>query len=370
MEQQQEQPQQPQQQEQRDGRSTEKENNKEDEEVLIMDWNSDNEESIAGDEIKETQSSEPAKLSKDEPRASKQQSEPKTKKPEEMRPVMPMIPIIVATHSNFRSGDTYTGPADLVGVLVAFYSPSSGDRHGRLFRVTRPLYLEEKRDRERYAQLPYIIFRDKFCNERNWQTLTSNYQVECTPRRDTVEECANELYTLVARFITASVAPMDERDNCSPRTIIVHHHLPHNMHWLLRNIERSAKLEYGVHLRFETLHNVSARTVMISPPCIYRENHNSVTCEVCVFEQLCHGLALISKNGELSLRKSEHERPAGWTMDSAEPMESTDRASIVNAPSDQQTKKRRRPRGGRRVRAAAIRGLKRSSPQPSQRSPA
>lgn len=67
------------------------------------------------------------------------------------------------------------------------------------------------------------------------------------------------------------------------RKVIIVHRLPEKMFWILDNLKSQFDLRYAINVEFVKL-NVAAPNVRISQHCKNRENHTSVTCEICLFE--------------------------------------------------------------------------------------
>lgn len=180
-----------------------------------------------------------------------------------------------------------------------------------------------------HYQRPLLIFRDKFCNYRNFRdinryviwknpslyqgsfnrpstrqisadnqiissanslnSMCSTYQFRRIPLLDYKEPALHPaptegekryrftpFYNQILRFITHSSG--------GESNIRLYHRLPQNMLWLAEDMQLyAASLDNPVIIDFIKMRG-TASNPYISGHCIYRPNHNTVTCEICLFE--------------------------------------------------------------------------------------
>lgn len=175
-----------------------------------------------------------------------------------------------------------------------------------------------------------LVFRDKFCNQRNFtslistvnssrfvfnentrrmpercQVLQSFYRYDCNVFENVNEPlCENpfrtglngptasdvryaEHYKRIASFIEHELTRVNESIDSYP--VVVYHKLPVAIaNWLPNDFRM-----FCPQARFKFLgHTVSAKYVRTSPHCRYRTNHNVCVCEICLTDE--YGAQLVN----------------------------------------------------------------------------
>lgn len=206
--------------------------------------------------------------------------------------------VLVVVHSNFRPISPYqqsrhasrsVSPRDIVGLFVG----NVNNFEGRLFRIAGSESTSSgKNNRRTNSRAVYV---DKFYNRRNFVTFPSyvcpqNYDVtagtvvppeDCSyalsDQRDVrLEMCEN----------FAAAAQRCCRYLRNRGIYFVSHKLSPPVQWVLYALNNLMP-----ELSFDRMpRDVNAREVAISSLCYNRVNHNSVACEICLFDEYARQL--------------------------------------------------------------------------------
>lgn len=198
---------------------------------------------------------------------------------------------------------------DLVGVSLftkcfpfsgnAEVAPSNGNIHGLIFRK----YQNERISYEDYQErLNSLVVRDKFFNERNLAKLQYQQTTHCPLDALRVlkdHSSDSTLYSVCEIPLSAhmlSVAFPTMLEYLRSRDVrIIGHRLSPRLTWIA-----NAFADYCSSNDFEIkaikLNLTNCNKIPISPDCYSRDNHNSSTCEVCVFHNYSHAFQRLMRD--------------------------------------------------------------------------
>lgn len=158
------------------------------------------------------------------------------------------------------------------------------------------------------SMLPKLVFRDKFCNQRNFhgfknRVLTVKHSREQSRRLPKCCESLESIYRYdvgakidrqavetkdiyfdhYKKLIQFALNAFEDKTN-----ITIYHKLPPHMHWVLDDIKN-----LQINICFEYLADVSAANAKTTHHCNNRVNHNVCLCEICLMDE--YGAALVDK---------------------------------------------------------------------------